>query len=645
MELVKELQKRGKNISILYVEDDKGVQKEVLNFLSKIFTSVDVADDGEAGLKKFMHKKHDMIIADIKMPKLNGIEMSRAIKKNKKDAVIIITSAYDDKKLLMNAIKIDIDNYILKPFDYSMFIAVLYKSVSAIRLKKDIDRLHKHQQEVLDFQDNLVVTLMGKRITSANRRFLDFFGFSSVKELGEYREKLVDFVIREEGFYYPGSRDNPFAEVEAGRDFRVKLLDTKNNENRIFYVRTGYLESFEEMILSMTDISNLHDQEKRIEISEKDRCFYPREKKELFDTALIKEIDRSKHYGISMSLVAIEIMTEKPDEVQHTLMQKVIKEKISIVDFFARKSDKEYLLALVHTDIFAAVKFARRINNVFIGEAGGTARVCYGITELKKTDDEKIMIERAEHLKEKIKIHEEAFINTDHAVDYDVKAEALHDRKTILSSLGWIKSNNRQFKSMSIYRGLQVTNQAFVLDVEKNGSIIISANKHQLATLQEKDRMLLVSENFSYPVQGEVSRILLDEKVVTLSKLLYVKDKSIADRKNIRVEVDEAIPVTVHFGHNDLPGQIVDMSIKAVGIEVALLKELRLGQKVELECNLGVNNHKESVRLSGEVYKIAQVRKKYHVVIIYLLDQQLEALVHKFISKYQLKIVQEMNSR
>lgn len=645
MELVKELQKRGKNLSILYVEDDKGVQKEVVNFLNKVFSSIDVADDGEAGLKKFMRKKHDLVIADVKMPKMNGIEMSRAIKKGKKDAVIIITSAYDDKKLLLNAIKIDIDNYILKPFDYSMFLAVLYKSVSAIKLKKDIDRLHKHQQEVLDFQDNLVCTLLGKRISSANRRFLDFFGFASVKELNESREKLVDFVIKEDGLYYPGKREEPFAEIEAGKDFRIKLLDTKNNENRIFYVRTGYLESFDEMILSMTDISNLHDQEKRIEISEKDRCFYAREKGEEFDDALIKEIDRSKHYGITMSLMAIEVMGEVIDETQHRILQKVIKEKISIVDFFNRKSEREYMLVLVHTDIFAAVKFARMVNNVFLGEAGGTARICFGITELSKTDDSKIMSERAEHLKDKVKTHEEVFIQTDHAVDYDAKAEAAHDRRSIYSSLGWVKSHNRQFKSMSIYRGLQVTNQAYVLHVEKDGSVTVSANKHQLATLQEKDRMLLASENFAYPIQGEVTRILLDEKVVTLSKLSYVKDKSIADRKNIRIEVDETIPAQVHFARSEIPGRIVDMSIKAAGVEVALLKGLRLGQKIDLECKLGDDGSGGPVRLSGEVYKITQVRKKYHLVIIYMLDQQLEALVHKFISKYQLKIVQEMNSR
>ncbi len=647
MELIKELQKRAKNVSVLYVEDDKGVQKEVLNFLNKMFNAVDVADDGEAGLKQFRQKKHDMVIADIKMPKMNGIEMSRAIKKSKKDAVIIITSAYDDKKLLLNAIKVDVDNYILKPFDYSMFIAVLYKTVSAIKLKKDLDRLHRHQQEVLDFQDTLIFTLLGSRVSSANRRFLDFFGLGSVKELNGNQAALSDFLIREEGFYYPPDRDKPFEEMSKmiGRDFRVKLLDTKNNENRIFYVRTGYLDSFEEVILSMTDISNLHDQEKRVEISEKDRCFYDRDRRDAFENLLLKEIDRSKHYGISLSLMVIEVTGEVTDENQHRILQRVIKDKISIVDFFNRMTSREYILVLVHTDIFAAVKFARMLNNVFLGEAGGSARVCYGITELKKTDDERIMIERAEHLKEKIKTHEEAFINTDHAVDYDAKAEAAHDRRSIINSMGWLKSNNRQFKSLCIYRGLQVTNQTYALEVEKDGSVTVSANKHQLAVLQEKDTMMLVSENLSYPVKGRVTRILLDEKAVTLAALTYVKDKSIADRKNIRVDVDEVIPVQLRFGHNDIPGRIVDMSIKAVGIELPLLKELRLGQKVELDCSLKVNSHDEAVRLSGEVYKINQVGRKFHVVIIYMLDQQLEAVVHKFISKYQLKIVQEMNSR
>lgn len=645
MELIKELQKRGKNLTILYVEDDKGVQKEVLKFLDKMFPSVDVADNGEAGLKLFLKKKHDMVIADIKMPKMNGIDMSRAIKKNKKDAVIIITSAYDDKKLLMSAINIDVDNYILKPFDNTMFMAVLYKAVSAIKLKKDLDRLHRHQQEVLDFQDNLVVTLHGKHITSANRRFLDFFGVASVRELAENRERMSEFMIKEEGFYYPGKRDNPFAEVEPGRGFRMKLLDTRNNENRIFYVKSGYLESFEELILSMTDITNLHEQERDVEISEKDRCFYEGERAGLFPEVLGREIDRSKRYGITMSLMAIEVVAEHPDETQHRILQKVIKEKISIVDFFTRTGKNEYLLVLVHTDIFSAVKFARMLNNTYLGKAGGTARVAYGITELKKTDDATILTKRAEHLKEKIKTHEEAFINTDHAVDYDARAEAANDRRSILNSLGWIKSNKRQFKSMCIYRGLQVTNQAFVIDVEKKGSVTISANSHQLATLQRGDKMLLISDNLSYPVQGVASRILREEAVVTLTKLEYIKDKSIADRKNIRVEVDETIPAVIHFGHDEIPGNIVDMSIKAVGIEVPLLKEVHLGQKVEVECDLGFADGEGPVRLNGEVYKISQKNRRYNMVIIYILDQQLEATVHKFISKYQLKIVQEMNSR
>jgi len=622
-------------------------RKRLLVFLKKIFKTVETADNGEEGLNKFKAKRHDLIIADVKMPKLNGIEMSRLIKKSKKDVVVIITSAYDDKKLLLNAIKIDVDHYILKPFDNTLFIAVLYKMVSAIKLKKDIEYLHKHQQEVLDFQDNLVFTLKGKMISSANRRFLDFFDRPTVKKLNEDRMELAGFVIKEEGFYYPGNLDEPFAEMHdmIGHDFRIKLLDTKNNENRIFYVRTGYLDSYDEVIVSMTDISNIHDQEKSVEMSEKDRCFFDLDRVDDFYPALIKEIDRSKHHSIALSLLVIEITGEEVFKNHQRLLEKSIKDKIAIVDFFARTVGNTYVLVLVHTDIFNAVKFAKMVNNVFLGESDGTVHLNFGITEMKKIDDEKILIERAEHLKEKIKTHEETFINTDHAVDFDAKAEEQHDWKTMFHSLGWVKSNNQQIKSFTIYRGLQVTNQAYIIDVSKGGSVMVSTNAHQLATLNEGDTMFLTSENFHYPIKGAVRRILSDEKAVTLVNLAYIKDKSIADRKNIRVEIDEVIPAAIRYNNEVLQGRIVDMSIRAVGVEVPLIKELGLGKKVDLLCSLTIDNRMEEVRLGGEVYKIMQVGKKYHIVIIYHLSQKLEAVIHKFISKYQLKIVQEMNKK
>ena len=130
----KELKLLTKELTVLYAEDDPFIQKIMVKYLKKLFLNVVVANDGVEGLKEYKLQNIDIIITDISMPKMNGLNMLKNIKEINKDQPIIITSAHSESKYMYGAIKMGIDGYILKPFDYEQLNKELYKIAN--RLKK-----------------------------------------------------------------------------------------------------------------------------------------------------------------------------------------------------------------------------------------------------------------------------------------------------------------------------------------------------------------------------------------------------------------------------------------------------------------------------------------------------------------------------
>ena len=90
------LLKFAKEFNILYVEDDEEVSLVFRETLNIFFNKVYFAVNGLDGLEKFENNSIDLILTDITMPLMNGLDMSKEIKKINQDIPIIITSAHDD---------------------------------------------------------------------------------------------------------------------------------------------------------------------------------------------------------------------------------------------------------------------------------------------------------------------------------------------------------------------------------------------------------------------------------------------------------------------------------------------------------------------------------------------------------------------
>lgn len=114
-----------KELIILVVEDEIKTRESLINVLSERFSKVIGAQNGDEGLKKFKKFKPDLVITDIAMPIMDGLDMAREIKEISDDVPIVVLSAYSEKEILLRSIDIGIDKYLIKPVDIEELFKVL----------------------------------------------------------------------------------------------------------------------------------------------------------------------------------------------------------------------------------------------------------------------------------------------------------------------------------------------------------------------------------------------------------------------------------------------------------------------------------------------------------------------------------------
>ncbi|EGS2258314.1 response regulator transcription factor [Campylobacter jejuni] len=114
-----------KELIILVVEDEVKARESMINILSERFSKVIGAQNGDEGLKKFKKFKPDLVITDIAMPIMDGLDMAREIKEISDDVPIVVLSAYSEKERLLRSIDIGIDKYLIKPVNIEELFKVL----------------------------------------------------------------------------------------------------------------------------------------------------------------------------------------------------------------------------------------------------------------------------------------------------------------------------------------------------------------------------------------------------------------------------------------------------------------------------------------------------------------------------------------
>ncbi len=122
-----------KNLRILYVEDEEDVRRNAVEYLKRIAKEVLEASNGKEAIKVWSEEQPDIIITDISMPKLNGLDMARYIRSKDQEVQIIVATAYTDTDYLMQAVELNLVKYLVKPITKEKLLTALSQSVEKIQ--------------------------------------------------------------------------------------------------------------------------------------------------------------------------------------------------------------------------------------------------------------------------------------------------------------------------------------------------------------------------------------------------------------------------------------------------------------------------------------------------------------------------------
>lgn len=162
-----------KNSSILLVEDENRVRESFKRVLELYVNIVFEARDGIEGLGMFEDKKIDIIFSDVKMPKLNGIDFVKEIRKIDKKVPIVITSAYGDRDYLLESIKLLLVEYLIKPVKEDDLLRVL-DSCANVLIKNHNDKIKLSKKSMYDFSNKtFIYNLKDIHLTSKEVKLIE----------------------------------------------------------------------------------------------------------------------------------------------------------------------------------------------------------------------------------------------------------------------------------------------------------------------------------------------------------------------------------------------------------------------------------------------------------------------------------------
>jgi len=115
---------------LLYIEDEPAIRELLQETISEEFARFDTAADGVEGLRKFLEGDYDVVVTDIEMPKMNGLDLAQQIKKKSKETPVLILSAYTEKERLFRAIDVGIVKYLVKPITPEKLLAAVCETLA-----------------------------------------------------------------------------------------------------------------------------------------------------------------------------------------------------------------------------------------------------------------------------------------------------------------------------------------------------------------------------------------------------------------------------------------------------------------------------------------------------------------------------------
>ena len=246
--------------TLLYAEDNAGLSSQAVRLFKKFFTTVYCAHDGIEALDLFKEHHPSIVITDIRMPKLNGLELSEKIRGIDSEVKIIVTTAHDEKEYLYKAIRLGIFEFLTKPLKIEILFQTLLRCANELNAELHRKLFLSNMHAIFDYQNSLVILLHHRTVLMANQHCLDFFMCSSIGELKQKFVNFGDLLLEHNTFLYNHDGIEWFDSLSSypGKLFNVKIASKKLLPTHFILTYQAIPEKDGYSILSLNDVSELN---------------------------------------------------------------------------------------------------------------------------------------------------------------------------------------------------------------------------------------------------------------------------------------------------------------------------------------------------------------------------------------------------
>lgn len=218
---------QSNDISILYVEDDILSREQLVRLLESQGFHLHVAENGEEGLASYQQHRPDVVLTDIMMPQMSGLEMARQIRTIDPDAQIVVMTAFSDTDFMLDAISIGVSQFVLKPIHLQKLLDALERCRNVVQMRRHLENQREHIRMLSNALEQspsiAMITDVSGRIEYVNRKFCEVTGYT-VEEARGRQPSLVS-----SGTTPPEQYKQLWETILGGKEWHGELQNRKKS--------------------------------------------------------------------------------------------------------------------------------------------------------------------------------------------------------------------------------------------------------------------------------------------------------------------------------------------------------------------------------------------------------------------------------
>ena len=399
-------------ITLLYIEDNASIQEEYAQTLKPLVKHLYTAKDGVEGL--YVYQKHhpDIILCDLRLSKMTGLELAKAIRAIDENQPIVFTTEQDKSDLMHKALLLHVEGYFLKPLEMTSLTCKLQTIAKHIINERENTKNRLLLEKLMHYHSAISVITDFNTIECASRSFFKLFEVNDSQEFFQKFKNFFDIFLINKNHLYGNDKQNfLFAYENLPADKRIISIMTPQ-ETMTFYIHIETM-SEEPHPLYLITLMNIQElQEKKLlahykETHDSLTNVYNRTK---FDELFKVEFQRDYRYKrpLCIALLDIDHFTDINTKHGHFLGDEILKQLATYCQNFIRQTDviarwdgAKFILLLSETPLSSATKVCETLrHNIALSILKNVPKftISIGLTELKEGDTQEEIIKRAEEI-------------------------------------------------------------------------------------------------------------------------------------------------------------------------------------------------------------------------------------------------------